>query len=324
MAAPISPAAVARLHLANPTQRELIQYEIRVTEGALQGHSMFVGDPETASADMRTWRGTNFTQPDAAILRESLKRDKETYAKAIPPEINNFQKNKLWELCQAEEEKYREGLLTYDQMRDASPTNVQQYTAHKAYNETRAQFIINTHRIVDQDAEFSLEYLRENGGQRKSRFPWEIGYQKITWTPEEELEDALATMDDSVYLQFLHLRLAGVETPGLIQEKLHLSKATYEACVRRLAQSEEAAVTLAQEPAAPAIQTNGHAAPQTSERPALLLADLRRLRRYLETHPDDQDMQAIQRRFKWSKNRFALALKTLQAETVQTAAHVAV
>jgi len=235
-------AELASMHLMGPTQREMIEGEIHNNQGALQGRTMFTvdGDHEIGQQDMRSWGG-GFQSPDPAILREAIKRDEETLVKGTPPAYNGYQKNTIYKMVKEAEERILGGMPTHEQMQNGSIYgHVEHFIGHQDYTMDDQQVYLNGMRILYPALEgLSVEALRPYQGGVKSLKPWQQGYDKITWTEEEELQEHLASLDDSVYLQFMELHLQGVTMPRLIQRALGISLGVYEACQARLKLSQE-------------------------------------------------------------------------------------
>lgn len=277
-----TPELLESLHLLGPSQREMITSEIRAAEMALHGRPMFAEGEEMRGVDMRTWQGRNFTPPDAGVIREQLRRDKETLDRGTPPEFNGYQKNKIYQQMKADAAFIQDGMLPVEEMNKDTYTNVDQFVKHQSWTRAAQTRYLAARRILYPDDEgVSVEALRPHAGGVKSRKPWEAGYEKITWSEEDEIQDARANLDDSTYMAFLQLRIQGVATAKLIQQELGISKATYEACLQRLNEAKPSVVE--EDPPSPAPKAPAAPKPQPT-----VAEDAAKLAAYLAKYGRDR------------------------------------
>jgi hypothetical protein len=300
------------MHLVTPAQREQITREIQAAEAGLSRRSMYRGDGgeqvdlrEMATSDPR------FPSPDPAILRESVRRDTETLRRGSPPQYSGYQKNQIWEMVQAAQQTIQEGMPTDEQMEKPTYGNVQHFVQHEEYTRQAQMIYQNGLRILDPDLEgIAVESLRPAQGHGLNIKAWEQGYAKISWTPEEQLADELARLDDSMYLAVLQLQLSGITTPRLIQAQLGISQATYEACMARL---KDATREVTPETPTPAVSK---ATVKWASTPG---SDVRKVRAYLAKH-GATPVNTMSLRLKMSRARIADALAELEKLTADTAA----
>ena len=307
-------AKIAAMHLVNPSQREQIEAEIRTAESGLNRRSMYTAE-DRDQVDMRDVHTSDprFPSADPAILRESIARDRETLRRGLPPDYSGYQKNQIWEMVQAAQKKIQEGMPTQEQMEMPTYANVQHFIQHEEYTSTAQQVYMNGLRILDQASEsIAVEGLRPSKASALNIKAWELGHSKITWTPEEQLADELSRLDDSVYLAVLQLQLGGIKTPKLLQAKLGISQATYEACMVRLAES-TAGVAPDHEArsASTSAKSNGKVVDPAN--------DAAKVRTYLEKH-GARPVNSMALHLKMSRARIEAALMMVETMTADSAA----
>ena len=223
---------LASMHLLNPRQREKIESEVDNARLGLQGRSMFAGEDGTHTPLDRDGRSL---VPDAAILRESIRRDELTIAKGMPPDYTGWQKNQLLAKIKGWSEDIRVNMPSHDQMERPTWANIQMHMQHEEHNLAKIMAWRNGMRILDPQMEdISAEMLRPVQASFVNYQQYLAGMDHIEWTEAQQLEQEVADLDESQYLEFLKLRAMGVQTPKLIQRKTGLSQSQYEACVRRL------------------------------------------------------------------------------------------
>jgi hypothetical protein len=147
---------MARKAWLNPSQRELVERDLKVTEHALRGRSMHDPDsplnPPPESGDPVLTREASVALPDLEMLRESHSRDKETLETGTPPTLTGLQKTELLRAIREETERYKEGLLSPSQLRDGANLGViEQFTSHQNHNALRGPALVQMHRLMEPD-----------------------------------------------------------------------------------------------------------------------------------------------------------------------------
>ena len=301
-------AELADMHLMNPTQRESIQGEIRNAEAGLRGFSMLGNDQVALAMDAR------FPQPDTAGLRESIKRDSETLQRGTAPEYNGYQKNKIFETVKTLSEDIREGMPSHDQMEKATYENVELHMRWEEMKQRKVEAWRAGMRILDPDHEhLSAEILRPDRPTPMNYKAYLAGYEQARWTQEHELEAEMEELDDETYLEFLKLKAQGISTAKLIQRKIGLSQARYEACMARLENAKtemdegEAAIQEAQTALAetvPAKYKPERAAPT----PQTIAQDAKKVRKYYGKFGTERDIKTVALHTKMSVARVQAAV----------------
>lgn len=230
----LSMQELARMALLSPRQRELVSNDIAHIESALYGRSMH-SQAEVLGGPMLAGSLAPVPVPEPELLREHLRHDQDTLARGTAPELTGFQKDRLWKLVKREVEAYREGLLADSQMQQATAANVEQFMRHEDANRERALAIKNAMAILDPSNEaLSLEVWRPADPVRVDWKSYFTRFDAIQWTNDTEREIAERELDDETYTAYLKLRAAGITTQKLIERKLGISQATFEACEARL------------------------------------------------------------------------------------------
>ena len=234
-------------NLGSPGQLELINNDIANLERALSGRPMgyYGGDAGAAGhmPEMPMMPTANESYhmpiPEPELLREALRKDILTRNSMVPEEMSGFTKDKLWAWYKEEKAKYREGLLSEKQMWEATHANIQAHIRHQDHNKQRGKLLMNIHRRLNPgDDTFNLEDLRPSKPIEINSELFRRHHDEIKWTAEKERELRRRDLDDDTYLQFLQLRAANINTPKLIQQKLHIDQGLYEACVDRLVEAQ--------------------------------------------------------------------------------------
>lgn len=230
----LSMQELARMALLSPRQRELVQTDIDHIEGALYGRSMHDAS-EVLGGTRLAGSLAPIPVPEPELLREHLARDRETLARGTGPELSGLQKDRMWKKVKEEVAKYREGLLADSQMQQATAANVEQFMRHEETNKERAFGIRNAMMLLDPTNEaLSLEVWRP---QDPIRVDWKAYFERfdaIQWSDATERTIAERELDEDTYNAYLRLRAAGMKTQKLIERRLNISRAVFEACEARL------------------------------------------------------------------------------------------
>lgn len=238
-------ADLATMALMSPSQRDHVQTEIDALESALGGVSMHGVRLEDASGQnlhLLTKGGgegqrsgqflpVTVPVPDAAVLREQLRRNRETLQKGSPPEYSHAQKNRLWEMAKALRAEIPEGMPSHDQLWRPSQDNVDLFMRHQDATIQQQLALRNIMRILDgQDETVVLEAIRPHEPSRlNSRLYWG-NFEKIYMTTAAEREQVIHDMAPAIYQRFLLLHARGIDAPKLIMQDLGISLVVYEAC----------------------------------------------------------------------------------------------
>ncbi len=232
-------ANLSRLTIASQEQTDTIEHEIHRLQSAIAGKSMFSADPLASPTAQEPNYAPAYTDggdvalPDIDLLMSNLQADQETLKVNSAPDLTGSEKNAVFQYYKEMSKQYAEGLLSHEQMRQATSGNVEQFMLHQEQYGLVGMALRNCIRILDPNEPFSVDALRPTQPNYRNMAAWYQKFDQIKWGDDTEIELQRRNLDDQTYHPFVVMHARGVDK-SVIMKKLGMSQVLYEACIARL------------------------------------------------------------------------------------------